>query len=118
MNRTEKEQAAESRMSWQKTSRARAADKHFPRTRTLKRARNEEDYVSCRGHFSVVGEELRWRKLSRRWPEGEKTKRRETEHEGFCLLGTCSHLVPSGNEETLHLIVFRVFLQGPSGFIL
>lgn len=94
MNRTEKEQAAESSMSWQKTSRARAADKHFPRTRTLKRARNEKDYVSFRGHFSVAGEQLRWRKLSRRWPEEARTKRRETEHEGACLLGICSHLAP------------------------
>lgn len=51
-------------------------------------------------------------KRSRRWPEGERTKGRETEHEGVCPLGTCSHLVPSGNVETLHLIVFLRLSKG------
>lgn len=58
--------------SGQKSIQVRAADEH-----TLKRARNEEDYVSFRGHFSVAGEELRWQKFH---PDGIEEKRGQRGH--------------------------------------
>lgn len=92
MSGTQRERAAESGTSRRRSARGRAADKRFPRTRTLKRARNREDWVSFRGHFSVA-EELRWQKFSPRWvedkEEGDKPRR--------CV----SPWVPSVTVETL-----------------
>lgn len=75
-------------MSWQKVSRARAADKHFPRTRTLKSACNKEDCVSFRGHFSIAAEELRWRNLH---ADGQ----RERGQRGGRRIMKCVTLVPA-----------------------
>lgn len=106
MNRTEKEHAAESRMSWQKTSRARAGDEHFPRMRTLKNARNEEDYISFRGHFSIAGEELRWQNFHADDQRGQRGRREN--------MKVCVPLVSAliWHLETVQLIVFHAFLQG------